>query len=198
MELETAYKGTPTTYAPDAAAWRAWLAAHHATATSVWLILFNKSSAHPSVTYDQSVDEALCFGWIDSKANKRDAHSRYQFFSKRKPKSNWSQVNKAKVARLEAEGKIAPAGRAMIDLAKATGTWNALDSIYGDTLPDDLQAAFDAQPQALAHWNAFPKSTRNGILEWILNAKRPETRQKRIDETVRLAADNIRANQYRP
>ena len=198
MDLEPTYNGVPTTAAADIAAWRAWLAAHHASAQSVWLIIFRKGSGVPSITYHQAVDEALCFGWIDSKPNKRDDKSYYQFFSQRKPKSNWSQVNRDKVARLEAEGRMTEAGRALIRLAQEKGTWTALDAVYAETHPADFQAALDAHPQALQHWNAFPKSAKNGILEWITNAKRPETRAARIAETVRLAADNVRANQYRP
>jgi uncharacterized protein YdeI (YjbR/CyaY-like superfamily) len=196
--MEDVYNGVATTSAADPAAWRRWLEGHHDQAKSVWLIIFRKGSGTPSITYDQAVDEALCFGWIDSKPNKRDDKSYYQFMSRRNPKSNWSQVNRDKVARLEAEGRMTEAGRAMIRLAQEKGTWQALDVVYADVHPPDFQAALEAVPQALQYWNAFPKSAKNGILEWITSAKRPETRQKRIAETVELAAQNIRANQYRP
>jgi uncharacterized protein YdeI (YjbR/CyaY-like superfamily) len=186
------HKGINAFHAASREEWRQWLDEHHATEQSVWLILYHKSSAVPSVYYPEAVDEALCYGWIDSKPNKRDEQSYYTFFSKRKPQSNWSRINKEKVARLLQEKRMMPAGLAMIELAKQTGTWTALDCL--DQVPADLQRALDANPTALQHWNAFPPSARRGILEWILNAKRPVTRQKRIDETVTKASQNIRAN----
>lgn len=152
----------------------------------------------PSITYDEAVDEALCFGWIDSKVNKRDERSWYQFFARRNPKSNWSKINKAKVEKLIAEKKMMPAGLEMIELAKQSGTWIALDAVEALTLPDDLAAAFEGNKIAFENWQAFSRSAKRGILEWIRNAKRDETRQKRIAETVALAAKNEKAAQYRP
>ncbi|MEM1323812.1 MAG: YdeI/OmpD-associated family protein [Bacteroidota bacterium] len=194
MELKD---GKPTFQAPDRAAWRAWLQDHCAKEKGVWLIIYKKKSQQASVYYDEAVDEALCFGWIDSKPNKRDEESFYQYFSKRSPKSNWSRVNKEKIARLEAAGLIAEAGYEMIRIAKANGTWTALDDVENLVIPPDLQQAFDAQPIAWEHFSQFPRSTKRSILEWIFNAKRAPTREKRIKETVDLAAQNIRANQYR-
>lgn len=189
--------GVAAFYASDQAAWRAWLEENHATAKSVWLIIYRKESTTPSIYYPEAVDEALCFGWVDSKPNKRDPESYYQFFAKRNPKSNWSRVNKEKIARLTEAGLMAPAGLEMVAVAKANGTWTALDDVEKGVIPPDLQTAFDANPTAWGHWENFPRSVKRGILEWILNAKRPETRQKRIRETVDKAAQNIRANQYR-
>ncbi len=163
----------------------------------MWLIIYRKSSDTPSVYYDEAVDEALCFGWIDSKPNKRDSTSYYQFFSRRNPKSNWSRVNKNKVEKLMAENRMAPAGLAMVEEAKRRGTWTALDEVENLVIPTDLQAAFKQNKDALDHWNNFPPSAQRGILEWIFNAKRPATRQKRIDETVSMAARGLRANHYR-
>lgn len=189
--------GIKTFYAKDRAAWRQWLADNHASEKSVWLIIYKKDSGTPSVYYDEAVDEALCFGWIDSKANKGDNEHYFQFFAKRNPKSKWSRVNKDKVERLIAQGLMTNAGMKMIEFAKATGTWTALDEVENLILPDELQQAFNANEIAKAHWDNFPRSVKRGILEWISNAKRPETKQKRIEETVTLAAQNIRANQYR-
>ncbi len=189
--------GVATFHAETRAAWRNWLEQHHRIEKSLWLIIYRKESATPSVYYPQAVDEALCFGWVDSKINKRDEQSYYQFFSQRNPKSNWSKVNKTKVAYLLEQGLMTAAGQEMIDLAKRTGTWNALDAVEETTVPDDMQQLFDQNPIAFQHWEAFPRSVKRAILEWILNAKRPETRQKRITETVEQAAKNIRANQYR-
>lgn len=190
--------GVDTFYAEDGQAWRAWLEANHLLTQSVWLIIYKKGADTPSVYYDEAVDEALCFGWIDSKPNKRDGESYYQFFSRRNPKSNWSGVNKRKIARLLKSGRMAPAGLEMIELAKKTGTWTALDAVEKGIIPPDLGQAFDDYPGSAAHFEAFPISARRGILEWIQTAKRPETRAKRVEETARLAAQNIRANQWKP
>ncbi|GAB4397976.1 MAG: YdeI/OmpD-associated family protein [Microscillaceae bacterium] len=186
--------GVPTFYAASQSAWRQWLEKNHQTEKSVWLIIYRKESQIPSVYYPEAVDEALCFGWIDSKPNKRDEASYYQCFSQRNPKSNWSRVNKEKVARLMAEGRMHPAGLAMVQLAKETGTWTALDEVENLVVPPDLQALLDQNPAALANWEKFSRSARRGILEWILNAKRPETRQKRLEETIQQAAQNRKAN----
>ncbi|MFN7327468.1 MAG: YdeI/OmpD-associated family protein, partial [Chitinophagales bacterium] len=192
------YKNTPTFYAKDRAAWRWWLEQHHQEESSIWLVIFKKESGIPSIYYPEAVEEALCFGWIDSKPNKRDEQSYYQFFSKRSPKSNWSKVNKDKVTTLIEKGLMQPAGMAMVELAQQNGTWNALEEVENVSLPPDLEACFKQDPTAFVHWEAFPRSAKRGILEWIQNAKKPETRLKRIQETVRLAALNQRANQYRP
>lgn len=152
----------------------------------------------PSIYYPEAVDEALCFGWIDSVPKKRDEQSYYVLFSKRNPKSNWSAVNKARVKKLMAEGKMAPAGLAMVELAKRTGTWDALNEVDQLKVPEDFAQALSANPAALAYWEAFPASAKRGILEWLFSAKRPETRSKRLAEAIRLAEQNKRANQYQP
>ena len=192
------HNGIPAFHAPSRAAWREWLEKNHQTEKSVWLIIYRKDSGIASVYYPEAVDEALCFGWIESKANKRDARSYYQFFSKRKPKSNWSKINKEKVARLSEQGLMHPSGLAIVEMARQNGTWTALDEVENITMPDDLQTLFSQNSTALAHWEQFPRSAKRGILEWILNARKPETRQKRIAETVALAEKNIKANFPRP
>lgn len=192
------YNGVPTFQASNLEEWRKWLQENHLTEKSIWLIIYKQESGIPSVYYPEAVDEALCFGWIDSKPNKRDEKSYFQFFSKRNPKSKWSKVNKDKIERLTREGRMQPAGIKMVDLAKETGTWSALDDVDQLIIPADLSAEFDKNPQALSFWEGFSKSSRRGILEWILNAKRPETRIQRIEETVRLASGNVKANQYNP
>ena len=189
--------GVSAYHAPSRADWRAWLEQHHQQEKSVWLIIYRKESATPSVYYDEAVDEALCFGWVDSKPNKRDEESYFQFFSRRNPKSNWSRVNKQKVAALIEAGRMAEPGYEMVRLAQESGTWTALDEVENGVVPEDLQAALDQYEHAAQHFAEFPRSVKRGILEWIFNAKRNETRQKRIDETARLAKQNIRANQYR-
>lgn len=192
--LETpTYRGKPTFYAPDAAAWRRWLEANHQGQQGVWLIIYKKESGVPSVYYPEAVDEALCFGWVDSLGNKRDEQSYFQYFSPRKPKSNWSGVNKAKIERLLAAGKMTPAGLEMVELAKRTGTWTALEDVENCVVPVDLEAALALQPQAFAYWQAFPPSAKRGILQWLAAAKQAATRERRITEIVDKAAQNRRA-----
>ncbi|WP_077919487.1 YdeI family protein [Spirosoma sp. 209] len=185
-------------YAPTRADWRQWLAEHHATETSVWLKIYKKSSGMPSVTYDQAVDEALCYGWIDSTSGRGDEQYYLQFFARRKPKSNWSRVNKNKVAALTAAGLMTEAGQAMIDLARKTGTWTALDAVEDLICPPDLQTALEANPTARTYFEAFPRSAKRALLEWLLNAKTEQTRARRIDDIVSKAERNERANQYVP
>lgn len=189
-------QGVKTFYAKSRKEWRSWLAKNHAKEKSVWLIIYKKDSGEPSVYYPEAVDEALCFGWIDSKPNKRDDKSYFQFFAKRNPKSKWSGINKDKVANLTKSGLMMPAGLEVIELARQNGSWHALDEVEKILIPNDLQTAFIKNKNALKNWETFPRSVKRGILEWILNAKRPGTRLKRIQETVALAAQNIRANQY--
>lgn len=184
----------PHTTASSRSEWRNWLQKHHDSYTFVWLEIYKKDSGIPSVTYKEAVDEALCFGWIDSKPNKKDSKSYYQFFAKRNPKSNWSKVNKEKVEMLIAQGLMTSAGMKMVDLAKAYGTWNFLDQVETLELPTDMEQLFNRNPKAFENWNTFSKSAKRGILEWIANAKTPQTRVKRIQETVELASQNLKAN----
>ncbi len=193
---------TPEEYSPaiqaaSAAAWRDWLLKNHQREENVWLIFFHKSSNVASITYDEAVDEALCFGWIDSVPKKRDHQSSYRFFSRRKPGSNWSRINKRKVEKLIAAEKMMPAGMKMVQEAKKSGTWDALNDVEALIVPDDLQNALDEVPEAKENWEKFPPSSKKIILEWLHNAKREATRQKRIEETVQKARQNLRANHYR-
>lgn len=195
-DTNSMHKGVKTFYAANVQEWRNWLKINHTSENGVWLIIYKKSSNTPSAYYKEAVDEALCFGWIDSKPNKRDEESFFQYFSKRNPKSNWSKVNKEKIQRLRKEGRLAPAGEEMVNIAQKTGTWDALNDVENGVIPKDLMVAFSSYEHAKSNFEAFPPSTKRGILEWIFNAKRPATRQKRIEETAHLANQNIRANQY--
>jgi len=181
----------------DRKEWRNWLENHQNKEKSVWLIIYHKSSKTKSVYYEEAVEEAICFGWIDSIAHKRDQESKYQFFARRKAKSNWSKANIERAERMIEEGLMTPSGLEMIDLAKKTGTWTALVEVQNSIIPSDLQSKLDQNPGALGNFLAFPPSSKRIILEWILNAKKAETREKRIEETVSLASRNIKANHYR-
>ncbi len=177
--------------------WRDWLAEHHATDKAVWLVIHKKASTEPSVTYDEAVEEALCFGWIDSRGNKMDDMKYRLIFTPRKRGSVWAATNKARVERLIAEGRMTPAGLALIEAAKADGSWDALNHVDALELPDDLLGALAANDDAQRYFDAFPDSAKRAILFWVTSAKRPETRAKRIAESVELASRNIRAPQPR-
>lgn len=178
------------------AQWREWLERHHGRAEGVWVVTFKKGRG-PYVGYDALVEEALCFGWIDSLGRRVDDDRTQLLMTPRKPRSKWSRPNKERVARLAAEGRMAPAGMAVVELAKQSGTWEALDAVENLEEPADLTAALDAVPEARRQWDEFPRSTRRAILEWISSAKREPTRAKRVAETVAEAAVGRRANQWR-
>jgi uncharacterized protein YdeI (YjbR/CyaY-like superfamily) len=177
--------------------WRAWLDANHESAESIWLVTFKKVSGKPYVSYDAVVEEAICFGWIDSLPRRLDDERTMLLLSPRKPGSAWSKVNKERVERMIAADKMRPAGRQKIEQSKADGSWTFLDDVEALIVPDDLAAALAGYEDAEENFGAFPPSMKRGILEWIKQAKRPETRNKRVRETAELASRNIRANQYR-
>ena len=180
------------------AAWREWLDSHHESSTGVWLVSWRKHTGKDGLSYEDGVEEALCFGWIDSLARRLDDSRTMLWYSPRKPGSGWARPNKERVERLTAAGLMAPAGQRMIDAARADGSWSRLDDVENLVVPDDLAAAFDARPPAREHWDAFPRSVRRGILVWIVQAKRDTTRAARLEETSRLAQANERANQRPP
>jgi uncharacterized protein YdeI (YjbR/CyaY-like superfamily) len=171
------------------AEWRAWLEANHATSPGVWLAVGKKDGTVTTLTYDEAVEEALCFGWIDSIVNRLDRHRFKQLFTPRKPGSAWARSNKERVERLTREGRMAPAGLAAIDAAKANGSWTLLDDVEDLVVPDDLAAALDENPAASRSFAAFSGSALKMILYWVATAKRPETRAKRIAQTVSAAAE---------
>ena len=179
------------------AEWRNWLEQHHTRDEGIWLISFKKATGKPRFDYEEAVEEALCFGWIDSKGNKLDEERSMVWFVPRKPGTGWSKLNKTRVEKLVADGLMMPAGLAKVEAAKQDGSWNALDSVEALEIPPDLEKAFAADQTARQYFDAFPRSAKRAILEWIASAKRPETRARRIEETVTLAEKNIRANQWR-
>jgi len=181
----------------DRDAWRRWLELNHTRTEGVWLITYKKSSGRPRLAYEDAVEEALCFGWIDSKANKLDGERSMLWMAPRKPGTGWSRSNKERVERLTAEGRMAPPGLRKVEAAIRDGSWTALDAVEALELPADLKAALADNDTAWQNFEAFPPSVKKGILGWIASARIPATRAKRIEETVRLAAENIRANQWR-
>ncbi|UZN03622.1 YdeI/OmpD-associated family protein [Cellulomonas sp. S1-8] len=171
----------PELLLPDASAWRAWLAAHHAQTTGVWLVLHKKGGDVTALTYVEAVEEALCFGWIDGQARRRDEGSTFQRMTPRRARSAWSVVNVDRVARLEGEGRMQDAGRAQVRAAQADGRWAA--AYPGPAtiqVPDDLTAALDAVPAARAWFDVLTSGNRFSILIRIGQAKRPETRARLI------------------
>ncbi len=185
----------PRVVIADRAAWRAWLSANHATSGPIWLVYAKRVRGQAvSLTYDDIVEESLCFGWIDSLPRKLSATQSMLYIAPRKAKSVWSALNKRRVAALEAQGLIAPAGAAKIEAAKRDGSWDVLNEAEAGVMPADLRAALEANARARQCFEAFPPSAKKGILTWLALAKRAETRTARVREVVRLAAKNVRAN----
>ncbi|WP_240741893.1 YdeI family protein [Deinococcus sp. KSM4-11] len=169
---------------------------HHATSPGVRLVIHKKGSPTPNLTTAEAVEEALCFGWIDSTARTLDAVRWVIQMTPRKTGSGWSAVNKERIARMQAEGRMTPAGQARINAAVQDGTWTKLDAIERLEIPADLRAALDASPGAAGHWDAFPRTAKRAVLEWIAQAKTEPTRRKRVTETAEKAARGERANQW--
>jgi uncharacterized protein YdeI (YjbR/CyaY-like superfamily) len=174
------------------------LCAHHNNATGVWCVTFKKGKGEPYFSYDELVEEALCWGWVDSRPGKVDETRTKLYFAPRKAGSGWSRPNKLRVERLIASKRMTAVGLAVIERARADGSWVLLDAVENLETPPDLEAALNALPNATSYWSAFPRSAKRGILEWIAQAKTPPTRAKRVRETARLANQNVRANQWQP
>lgn len=172
--------------------WRAWLQENHMTEKSVWVIFYKNKTNTPTITWSDAVDEALCFGWIDGIVKPVDEERFMRFFTKRKPNSVWSAINKEKLQKLIAEGKITKAGLDSIETAKQNGSWAALDDVDALIIPADLERALQTRPHAKDHFLNWSKSDKKYVLYWVLQARRPETRQKRIAEIVALAEQNLK------
>lgn len=171
-------------YPTSLTAWRKWLTKNHLSKTAVWLVFYTKSSAKKTISWSDAVEVALCFGWIDSKKIKIDAESSHQFFSKRKPNSTWSKINKQKVEQLIARELMTEAGYQSIETAKQNGSWTILDQVEELILPKDLEMALKNKPDSERSFFSLSKSAKKAILQWLVLAKRPETRQKRLTEIV--------------
>ena len=180
--------GLPVLHVADPDGWRDWLTAHGG-ARGVWLVLAKKGSGVASPTYVEAVEEALCVGWVDGKAVRRDERTYLQRFTPRRPRSVWSQVNVERVARLTAEGRVRPQGLAAVEVARANGQW---DRAYAPPstieVPDDLRAALDAVPAAAQAFAALDAQNRYAVLYRVQDAKRPQTRARRIETYVEMLA----------
>ena len=183
----------PSVHPETVREWHDWLAAHHGRGAGVWLVQWKRHTGRPAMTYEEAVTEALAWGWVDSTAGTVDADRARLWYAPRRPASGWSRPNKRRVELLLAEGRMQPAGQRCIDVAKEHGAWSLLDDVENLVVPDDLAAALDARAGARAHWDAFPRSPRRAMLEWLVQAKKPETRQRRITEIADEAERGERA-----
>lgn len=190
-------KDTKTFCPKSQAEWREWLEKHHQSEQSIWVIYYKASTKINSLTWSQAVDEALCFGWIDSTKKTIDEEKYMQYFSKRKPDSTWSKVNKDKVEQLIANKKMTPAGLNCIDIAKKNGSWTILDKVEALEIPEDLKAALESYKGALQFFQELSKSAKKILLYWVVSAKRTETREKRILEIAENAGKQLKPKQFR-
>jgi uncharacterized protein YdeI (YjbR/CyaY-like superfamily) len=172
----------------DRVQWRAWLAEHHATSPGVWVVLHRTEPGQQRLGLDGAVEEALCFGWIDSTLRSLGDGRRALLFTPRRPGGTWSRTNKQRVARLAAQGLMTAAGQAAVERARSDGSWSILDDIDALTIPPDLDAALAADPRARAGFEAQTASQKKSALWWIASARRPQTRARRIAETAARTA----------
>ena len=174
----------PRVHAKTAAEWRRWLRDNHATAPGVWLVSYKRATGKPFVQYEDAVQEALCYGWIDGQLKPIDDERSSLLFAPRKSGSGWARTNKERVRTLIAEGRMRPAGLAKIEAAKKDGSWTLLDSVEALAVPADLRKALGAAG-AKKKFDALSVSARKQHLYALVTAKRPETRAKRVADIVR-------------
>ena len=177
-------------YAKNRQEWHQWLDENHSSSPGVWIIYYKKNSDKPRVEYEEAVEEALSFGWIDSKVKVLDEERYMQVFTPRKQGSNWSKTNKNRVKKLIKNGLMQPAGQKKVDAAKKDGSWNFLDDIEDLIIPEDLKQRLEQKKKAQENFEAFSDSSKKQILYWIATAKKLETRKTRIKKTVELAVMN--------
>lgn len=189
-------KEIETFYPTSQQQWRQWLEENHRSKQAVWLVHYKKKSGVPTISWSEAVDEALCFGWIDSVRKTLDSETFVQFFSKRKPNGTWSKVNKEKIRQLVEAGLMTQAGLESIETAKQNGSWTILDEVEELILPNDLEIEFNTQPGSKDFFLSLSRSVRKAMLQWLVLAKQPETRQKRIREIVELAAQKQKPNRF--
>ena len=185
-------------YCPyDKKDWRKWLELNHIKKDSVWLIFYKKKSPKHNLGWSESVDEALCFGWIDSTKKTIDSEKYKQYFSKRKAKSNWSKTNKDKVKILIDQGLIVEEGYKSIEVAKENGSWTILDGVEALIIPEDLKEEFVNYKGSMEYFDSLSKSAKKILLYWVVSAKRKETRQNRILEIADNASKKLKPKQFR-
>jgi len=177
--------------------WRNWLKKNHLIKDSIWLIFYKKNSPNPNLNWSEAVDEALCFGWIDSTAKSIDDEKYMQYFCKRKPKSNWSKINKDKVNILIEQGLMEEAGSKSIEIAKENGSWSFLDEVEALVIPEDLKEEFANYEGSMEYFDSLSKSAKKMLLYWVVSAKRKETRQKRILDIAENATQKLKPKQFR-
>lgn len=173
--------------------WRQWLQENHQSKPSIWLVQYKVKSGRPTISWSEAVDEALCFGWIDSTRKTLDQDTFIQFFCPRKPRSIWSKINKAKIERLIEEGLMAPAGLAIVEIAKKNGYWSILDEVEELIIPADLEKAFAEVPGSKDYFLSLSKSTRKIWLSHLVMAKQAATREKRIGEILELVGQELKS-----
>lgn len=178
---------TETFYPANQTAWRKWLKRNHSLKDSVWIIFYKKGAGKPTIGWSEAVDEALCFGWIDSKRVSLDNEKFKQFFSKRKPRSMWSKINKEKVRLLIKEGLMTAAGFKSIEIARKNGSWTMLETVDKLKIPPDLLKEFSARPGSRRFFLSLSESVRKRMLLSLVTARRKDTRQKRITEIAEFA-----------
>lgn len=188
------YRGRPLIHPRTIAAWRDWLVKHHQDTDGVWLARWKKASGKVPLDYARIVEEALCFGWIDGVTNTLDDGRQVQLLTPRRRGSAWSPSNKERVERLIGDGRMTPSGMRVIEAAKADGSWSMQDAAHALIEPAELATALDAKPEARRQWDAFPRSPRRALIWWVMSAKRPETRERRVAAIVAEAAQGRRAN----
>jgi uncharacterized protein YdeI (YjbR/CyaY-like superfamily) len=176
--------------------WRKWLEKNHQSEQSIWLVCYKKKSNKPSISWSDAVDEALCFGWIDSTRKTLDHESFIQYFTRRKPISNWSKINKEKVSKLIENKLMTKAGFDSIEIAKENGSWTILDEIEALVVPEDLKEELANHNGAMEYFDSLSNSNKKILLHWVLSAKRTETRQKRILEIAESASQNLKPKQF--
>jgi len=185
-------------YCPhDKKDWRKWLEKNHAKKEAVWLIFYKKKTPKYNLSWSESVDEALCFGWIDSVKKTIDSEKYKQYFSKRKAKSNWSKINKDKVKTLIEQGLMEKEGYKSIEIAKENGSWTILDEVETLVIPDDLKEEFANFQGSMEFFDSLSKSVKKILLYWVVSAKRKETRQRRILEIAENASQSLKPKQFR-
>lgn len=190
-------KETETVCPPNLKAWRQWLHDYHRTKQSVWLIYYKKNSQQANFSLSDAIDEALCFGWIDSKSKSLDDEKIMQFFSRRKSNGTWSKINKEKIKQLIESNRMATAGLEAIEKAKLNGSWTLLDEVEELIIPKDLEKAFKSMPGSKTFFSSLSKSAKKAMLQWLVLAKTEKTREKRITEIASCAHLKLKPSTFR-